>query len=134
MMQAGTVANFVHKYGSFRGFLDHYRLDVLSVQARPCPCAPHVASSQRSLPAPGIFDAGLPQHMHILAASGMLVKLWNEHRLHLGSTMPLSPRSAGHASQEHKLTEPKLTRDLVCVDGFEVSSTIQYQSSHSSSH
>lgn len=32
--QVGTVANFTHAYGSFRGFLDAYRLDIFSVQVQ----------------------------------------------------------------------------------------------------
>lgn len=31
-MQAGSVRNFELKHGSFRGFLDTYNIDILSVQ------------------------------------------------------------------------------------------------------
>lgn len=119
MMQAGTVANFVHKYGSFRGFLDHYRLDVLSVQVLPCACTPHVAPRHHRCLA---VDRRSVRTSAPLDRSREVGEALDPTQTHLGSTMPLSSHGAGHPSQEHKLTEPKLTRDLVCVDGFEVSS------------
>lgn len=42
--QAGTVRNFELKHGSFRGFLDAYHIDILSVQVSRPQTTIHVAA------------------------------------------------------------------------------------------
>ncbi len=40
--QAGTARNFDLRHGSFRGFLEHYKLDIFTVQALKLSSVVHV--------------------------------------------------------------------------------------------